>query len=404
MGTRRCCCGSCTLGADDFNRADSDDPGPLWSEESGDWDIDGNRLKGTSAGLLATTICHPSWATLGSFIASFDLDDPTNGKVYSIRAGNPNTSLREATWTFTGSPGAGTIEISATNGTDTNSFTVNWQDEPGPYRVTVCYVPGVLLSARKPINMVESGSATYTTVCIDETGTAACFSGLGNFSFLEGDFDNWDYEIHWIENHNCSQCLCQCREVVDGIETFTCAPDVLYATISNVANCSGIDQTQAMHLRTASGYNNTSAPDSYVDYARNFWVSDTFECPTGESEMAFCIILECQIDVAYDYPRWIAHIVRWMPGGRNCSGIGFIDGDPDTIVAQCSEVGIGTVCYESTAYAKSSSTCTPFYLQFGNIEEYSWSCSEDPSGCCNGQVVSGVGSDPPAYMTLEITE
>lgn len=404
MGTKRCCCGLCVIGEDDFNRANSDNPGPLWSEEDGDWDIDGNRLKGTTAGLLATTVCHPTWAPLGSFIASFDLDAPINGKVYKVRGGNPNTSLREATWTFTGSAGSGTINIEVTNGTDTLDFNVAWQDVEGPYRVSVCYLPGVLISASKPSNIAESGSPTYTSVCIDDTDAARCFDGLGNFSFLQGDFDNWVYEVHWLENHNCSTCLCPCREVVDDVETFTCVPDTLYATVSNVANCVGIDATKAMHLRTVSGLNSSAYPDYYVDYSRNFWISEAFDCPTGADETKFVVVLECRNDVAYPYPRWIAHIIRWLPAGRNCAGMGFIDSDTETIIAACSEDGGGGVCYESTAYSLDTSTCTPFYLAFNNLIESFWVCSEDDRGCCGGKVVSGVGSDPPAYISLEITE
>lgn len=405
MGTRRCCCGSCVLGSDDFDRPDSDDPGPKWSEEDGDWDIDGNRLRGPVVdGLLATRICHPVGANLGSFIAYFDLDSPEGSKVYKVRAGDPHSSPYEASWEFAGTPGAGTINISVTNGAETNSFSVVWQDVAGPYNVSLCYLPGVMLSASKPTNIAESGSATYTTVCITADDAARCFLGLGNFSFLRGDFDNWVYEIHWMENHKCKQCMCPCRQKTGGVESFYCVPDVLYATVSNIANCPGIDATKEMNLRAVSNYNSSLPPSSYVDYSRNFWISDKFDCPTGETEMSFCIVLECQNDLAYNYPRWIAHVVRWMPGGRNCSGIGFLSDDAETIVAACSEIGAGDVCYVSSAHSKSPSTCSPLYLVFGAITEYFWSCPEDLSGCCGGSVNSGGVSSPPAYMSLEITE
>lgn len=413
MGAKhnKCCCpDSCRLSEDNFDRADSDDPGPLWSEESGDWDISGNVLVGMSAGILATTACHPDYAPLGSFVAQFDLVDPEDGSVYRARAGNPLTSTNEATWTFAGSPGTGTITLEVTNGTDTEDFTVDWLDEPAPYSVRLCYWPGVMLAATKPSNQDQSGSPGTAAVCLGTGGTGACFSGLGNFSFLEGSFDNFVYDIHWMERRYCPQCGCTCREVVDSEETFTCVPSVLCATITNVSNCDGITQSQNMYLKGISGYNNDAPPDTFDEPSRSFWVSEPFICPQETEPVAFVVILECHIDTGVDHPRFIAYIRRYLPTGENCSGIGFVD-DPDTLQEACSETGT-EICYSSHAYATAGSTCDPFYLTFPDIWESFWSCPSLTAGCCGGGVISDdietpedeSFTSPAAYMTLEITE
>jgi hypothetical protein len=406
----KCCCGPivCRIGEDDFNRADSDDPGTQWSEESGDWDILGNTLVGVSAGVLATTLCHPAYAPLGSFVAQFDLVSPTGGSVYRIRAGNPASSTNEASWTFAGTAGSGTITIEVTNGTDTETLVAAWVEEGGP-AVRVCYWPGTMLTASIPSNQAQSGSASVAAVCLGTGGTGRCHTGLGNFSFLEGSFDNWTYDIHWMEQRTCPECGCTCREVIEGEETFFCVDSVLCATITNVSGCDGISQSQDMHLLAVDGFNDDSAPTTYVDPSRSFWISDPFICPQETEPVGFVIILECHIDPSVGYPRFIAYLRRYLPTGQNCSGIGFVS-DPDTIVEACSESGID-ICYSSHAYSTSGSTCDPFYLQFPDIWESFWSCPSLTAGCCGGGVISDDPEteedegflSPSAYMTLEIT-
>lgn len=82
--------------------------------------------------------------------------------------------------------------------------------------------------------------------CIDGVAAASnCFTiggvEVGNFSFLEGEFDDWEYSVHWIENRSCDRCVCFCYENDATTETFSCPPATLYLNLTNEAFCAGIE-------------------------------------------------------------------------------------------------------------------------------------------------------------------
>lgn len=86
---RRCCClQDCAILRDGFDRALSDDPGPNWVEDSGDWDIiEGDEFidqvvaEQTGSGVLQTTVRSPH--TDGSGYAEVRIHS-TNGGTYRI--------------------------------------------------------------------------------------------------------------------------------------------------------------------------------------------------------------------------------------------------------------------------------------------------------------------------------
>ena len=56
MAPRRCCCASCTIGTDNFNRADENPVSGNWYEAGGNWEVDNNELNSLSDGPLITTL------------------------------------------------------------------------------------------------------------------------------------------------------------------------------------------------------------------------------------------------------------------------------------------------------------------------------------------------------------
>lgn len=374
MPTKRCCCGSrnCLLGEDDFNRADSTNVGSKWSEVSGGWEIQSNQLVCTSAGILATTICHPSWATRGSFKASFKIVNFADAKVYRFRAGDPNGSTYEGQFTLTDRGGGGwRADGELTDGTTTRTITeFNFSDED-TVTVDFCYAPGLsLFLGIRTENFVEGYDAS---LCIPDGG-ATCWSGLGNFSFLEGDFDDWYCEIHRVDDLNgiCPFCECPCGEGEGAAHTVRCWPDQLTLTLTG--SCPNIPDTYTLYQRReTSGATDFSDPLIQPSENLRSWFSDTIDM--GDYYFAWKLDCEYAFNALYEltYPVMRLSLIFWVDFGDPfpiyadiSDTIGFDDSYPETISA-VTEIPAHN---RTEAATLSSSTCNPIVLNFPPIKEY----------------------------------
>jgi hypothetical protein len=216
MPPRRCCCGAvrCELGDDDFNRSDANPPSGKWRVVSGEYEIADNVLNTITEGVLATTICHASVHDEGSFIANFRLIDVRTRTIFKVRAGKPDTSAYEVH--FEG------LDIDTVDarirvtviGDETVVQTHPWPvfagDSANEVDVFVCYQPGVML--RGSIGSF-SGQPPVPGACISAAG-ANCWTiggvDVGNFSFIDGRFDNWTYQVTATDDLNCVPCGCFC--------------------------------------------------------------------------------------------------------------------------------------------------------------------------------------------------
>ena len=286
MGRNRCCCApGCQLGTDDFNdRSDgavpSDDP--QWKILSGTWEFDTGVVKSTSAGVLATRICHPSAYPLGSFWATFTLENPSVEKVYKIRAGNPVLSPYEVhIEILSGEPGDGELRITVV-GDVTISGEFPWDET---IEMTVCYAPGVELHA-------NNGYTPGVTTCVGCDDCYRCYtdvgasgSSVGNFAFLQGDFDNWVYEVHWIENHDCNHCDCFCYD--EDADESTCIPDELTLILTDLTpfHCQGLDGMTITLERVLTG-----------STWKRLWRSATKQCASEclGGNLEFVVELTCE--------------------------------------------------------------------------------------------------------------
>jgi hypothetical protein len=208
-----CCCKGCELGDDDFNRADANPPTGSWYEISGNWAISGNKLiDNGGAGKLATTICHPVLYDKGSWRADFDLVECRTRSTFVVGAGDPGTSTYRVTFAFADMD-TGTAKITVTiEGDETVSADYNW---PGGYSsndtvsVFVCYEPGGALRAQ-----VKEGGFVPIYACVGSAVGDNCFvvssTDVGGFFFVQGAFDNWEYEATAIDNLDCPACGCLC--------------------------------------------------------------------------------------------------------------------------------------------------------------------------------------------------
>jgi hypothetical protein len=282
MAPRRCCCNiRCAIGDDDFDRADSADPGPKWRILSGEASIASNRI--VVDGVVATTFCHPLAYPLGSYIAEMLLVGMSDGSVsfWEVYIGDPsspsyrvevshNSGTNEATLKLYA--GATLIHSETYSGVTTNQT------------LRVCYAPGMMVSA------FLGGFIPHIDHCDGSVG-ATCFAAtggvdVGGFAFKAGTFDNWTYDVHYIENQNCEACSCFCWRTYldeDGVlqKDYSCFPAAVTLTFESVgADAATIDDIVL--------YQSFGSPVTPWPNKQEGWNSDVVNCglPIG-AEFAF---------------------------------------------------------------------------------------------------------------------
>ena len=238
-----CCCDvDCELGSDNFNRANADPPSGDWYEISGNWSISSQYITDNNEpGVLATTICHDPEHDEGSWIANFQLKEVRSRSTYRIRAGDPLSSVFEIEFEplDIDTPLA-KIRVTVSNGVSSNSVEHPWPVTSYGSGVSAdqvnafaCYQPGVMLRASLGS---FGGQIPVAAICIGGSGSGCHSVGsqsIGNFSFLEGAFDNWEYFVTAIDDLNCDPCGCYCLKGLKPEDRFdperSCFPDKMKA-------------------------------------------------------------------------------------------------------------------------------------------------------------------------------
>lgn len=214
-----CCCFKCELGEDTFTRVNANPPSGKWRELSGDWSLtDGYITDNNNPGVLVTTVCHPTKYEEGSWIANFRLMNLRSRSIYRIRCGHPLTSQFEVTYEpLDMDLPTARIRVTVISAATTHSVTHPWPvasyggtTSADAVNAFACYQPGVML--RASIGSF-GGLVPVAAICIGGTG-APCYTigghKVGNFSFIEGAFDNWEYWATAIDDLNCIPCGCYC--------------------------------------------------------------------------------------------------------------------------------------------------------------------------------------------------
>lgn len=384
MATKRCCCINCVIFEDDFNRAE------LGSDYVGDGEIIDNVLHADNDTI---TICQGY--ELGAFYSRVVLKAPSDGSVYRVRCGDPDGGY-VVSITFAGTVGifTGTMQFSISTddgATEAEGFTYAWEYEDET--LYICYAPGSQISAGPTTRTSGSGgeNPVWVTTCIPLEPHDNCWPGpKGNYTFIEGTFDDFYYTYHWVENKRCQKCDCFCW---DG--EAHCVPKLLYATLGGSGQC--FDGTYEMY-QAATTTTSLIDPPTFIDVPQKFeWVSEPIYCPyTGN---AFTLTLRCSVTNEDTYPRFRLELRKW---GDNvhCSSLGFDLTDPDT-----EDVTRSSEDYTSYAHSKATSTCVPFYLDFPDIVNDDYGCSEAFPSCCGGYINSEEPEPfPPVQFGVVITE
>jgi hypothetical protein len=91
---------------------------------------------------------------------------------------------------------------------------------------------------------------------------------IGGFSFAEGRFDNWTYEVHWLDNADCDLCSCFCvKDHATG--DFACYPKEMVLTFVSVG---AVEAT----LPDVTLYQQYPAETDYPE--KYYWYSEVQDC------------------------------------------------------------------------------------------------------------------------------
>lgn len=391
MPPRHCCCETCELGADDFRRDNSNPPTGNWHVIGGEWKIESNELISVSPGPLATTICHPSQYALGSARIRVRLKNITGGRTYIMRAGDPQGSL-DITITFTGSPGPdnGSVEVTV-QGQTTETEVYDWaEDAPDNGVVTICYAPGFYLSASGPQNVITDTPSDieldagdrWVTSLIETTAASSCHTigsaSVGNFAFVQGDFDDFVYEVELLENPDCATCDCTCDDEF-GRQPI---PKSLTATITNINECSPLagsytltQQLSEVPIGETWDFNEV---DKRTTAEKQMWVSSKIACAhLTDAEKHFHLMLVCVPNGYMGRPSFRLLVVS--------SGTRINDGTITSVEPFIADPADPDNDQPNTLYAdmrpKSGSTCDPIDLTFP-ILQTSHNTNEQGNYCC----------------------
>lgn len=204
-----CCCTTCTICTDNFDRTDGTDidTGSLcgWTEDSGSWDINSNKLRCTSAGIAVNDTTHPDGDS--TMIVEVDFTETTAGATVDVIAGYvDNTHFFYVRYNVVAA-GATTIELRYKNGGSDTQLDSRTLSSPTiltstTYTAKICVGPNGFIAGY--LNGTCHVNSTPQTV----TGTqCALRSSSGTTTF-----DNLTFSKSYqsTDAPTCTKCLPKC--------------------------------------------------------------------------------------------------------------------------------------------------------------------------------------------------
>lgn len=115
---------------------------------------------------------------------------------------------------------------------------------------------------------------------------------VGAVGFIEGEFDNFSYSIHWESDLDCEKCHCFCVEDSDD-DVYKCIPETLSLRIEQDSpgtfDCSCVDDLE-LTLYQCYDPDTSGATPTFPKWPRkSLWFSDPFEC----EEETIWFIFQC---------------------------------------------------------------------------------------------------------------
>lgn len=322
MPPRKCCCGECPIGEDNFNRADSTNVGADWDEILGDWRIESNKLVVDETAIIRNLGVNSFGSNSQYVTATIErYQDDTKYRIY-IQMDITGSTYYYAEWHYVDS--------------STMYFTLG--DEGGPIETIGPDTPisegqQMHASMTSKNQLCMSDVSSRITICMPpKSATTNKWAGLGAGNSNGAAFDNYVATATDAEDIACNSCDCTCKG--------WCIPDALIATIQEINECPDLDGFTI-------DLDNIQPPKFGSD-----WVNATVRfCPSPDSTMPIQALFTCGGDDQLG-------TFQFLPIG------GALDSDP---VAADPDV----------------STCHPISMRFGPFNLGSVSgCAR--TTCCGG--------------------
>jgi hypothetical protein len=267
---KRCCQPGCTFFSDSFNRADDDDIGNGWNEESGDGDISSNDL--TTASSNAVFIqdeVHPDGDPDIKITATFSI--PTSGDTARVIVNYTNTSNYWFAEVRAGS-GAYLRIYQRSGGSNTLMSSISGTVES---TVTICVsVFNNFMSAKKISGASLDGIAATGSFAGPEWGV-----GTGTIS---GTVSITQVSAAIVNGEDCKGCGLSCAKCEDSVapagakvvitgmngDSMSCCTaynGTWYQPFTGVDNCGASSGTPTCCYRNADNHPNTGFCNSGID-------------------------------------------------------------------------------------------------------------------------------------------
>lgn len=229
----KCCCPvqiTCDIASDDFNRADSSSLGSLWREVSGDFEISSNTLVTVTPGIVLTTARQgmPIDSSYYTYVITFKVvptasswkiickfTDTNNFDWVEIWDSDGFGTYKPKFWRRTG--GSDALILDPADYPDGGTWSI---DPVDGLTFTICY------SSLEWSIGAALGSFNWV-VCDADPATSLPPAPDGFVGFMDGDFDDFQYDVHWESNHACEDCTCYCWDGAD----VSCLPENLTLTL-----------------------------------------------------------------------------------------------------------------------------------------------------------------------------
>ena len=270
-----CCCGSCVIGADDFNRANENPVTGTWSTIGGAWSISANQLVNLSEGVLITTLIQPAPvnSTKYTYRIRFSINETaTNWKIICKYINSTSFDWVELLYIgiyiypkfWRRVSNVDTLLMDPFDYPAGNQFEI---PGGGILPFTICYSSNEW--------SITSGIGSYNWVdCEAIPATALPAGSVGFVGFLKGNFDDFSYEVHWESDNNCLLCTCFCD---DGIDS-QCIPEDLLLTLTPTTihiDCTTNPETISLRLRQSLPTEPATPPPIYrASPEKKWWFSD----------------------------------------------------------------------------------------------------------------------------------
>ncbi len=281
---RRCCCRKprgCLICWDNFDRPNSDSILPF-IEKTGDWSIDGNRLKeaGGNDGLAYCPTKHPveTWTA----VAHVTLVNMEVGNEYILFVNyDPVSGGFEGIKFVCDDENTGTLSI-IDHGVSLSNIPYG---DDGELTISLCRN----LNAIWGENGKTDGYVYSTVERIDAPGRR--YAGVKNPGENAVYFDNFRYEEHHATNADCDQCPCTCGVGFDGGADYT-LPRKLLVTLE----VTGDDAPEWLDGETFE------IELSYANSGEILWYGEGSlpDCSTGSGSYLWKLSLYCRGTT----PKW----------------------------------------------------------------------------------------------------